>query len=134
MSPAACKVMQFSKQATNIVCFQPKHRSESSYVLDLHHETFGALAKGSSLFNMSIRVLNHHSQTLNLITSEQRYLLRWLGDLYTMASADALYGADNPIAKDPSLIQHMWYVLKGNIDARPIFNGCLGILRMILGC
>lgn len=131
MSPAACRVMEYDKHGTDIVCAQPE-KGESCYVQDLHQETFRALAKGSGLLGTNKRVLNHHIKNLNVVTTgpQHKSLFRWLRDVYTLASADGLYGAENPVARDHSLIQHIWYLSFVKMKSNP--DPFLGTLRTIL--
>jgi hypothetical protein len=68
---------------------------------------------GAALFQMSSRALNAFAMFLKDIgTTEQPINLHnWVRDCFTLSSAEALYGAENPIAEDLSLIQSLEYVL-----------------------
>jgi hypothetical protein len=104
-----CRAIGFDKHATDIVGFRAP-KGERSYMTDLHQEMYPSLAQGPSLLETNARVLNYLSKSLNVIhTSPKKHrLFRWLRDEYTLASADALYGSQNPISEDPELIQPVW--------------------------
>jgi hypothetical protein len=106
---ASCRVVGFDQHGTDIVCFVPE-KGESSYMTELHHEMYGSLAKGPILLETNARVLNCLARYLNQVSIEPqpKSLFRWMRDFYTVSSAEALYGPDNPISKNPSLIQSTW--------------------------
>jgi hypothetical protein len=108
---ASCKALALDKHATDIICYEPK-KGESSYMLELHQEMYAALAQGPSLLQTNTRVLNCLAKSLNSVGTNQqsKALFRWLRDFYTVGSAEALYGSQNPISEDRSLIQPVWSV------------------------
>lgn len=77
---------------------------------DLHQEMHSSLAQGPNLLETNARVLNCLAKSLNVIgiTAHKQPLFRWLRDEYTVASAETLYGAQNPVSEDPSLIRSIW--------------------------
>jgi hypothetical protein len=92
-----------------VVAFKPE-KGDSCYMTDLHQEMYASLAHGPSLLETNARVLNYLAKSLNAIHSEptRHQLFRWLRNEYTMASAETLYGKENPVSDDPSLIQSIW--------------------------
>jgi hypothetical protein len=108
---ASCKLVGFDQHGKDIVCYEPKN-GEGSYITELHHEMYSSLGKGPGLLQTNARVLNCLAQYLNLVDvkPQSKNLFRWMRDFYTVASAEALYGLNNPIAKDPGLIQSTWLV------------------------
>jgi hypothetical protein len=108
---ASCKALAFDQHATDIICYEPK-KGENSYILDLHQEMYAALAQGPSLLQTNARVLNCLTKSLNAVgtTQQPKNLFRWMRDFYTVGSAEALYGPQNPISENHNLIQPVWSV------------------------
>lgn len=69
----------------------------------------GALM-GHPLLETNARILNCLAQTLNGVGTvwEDKKLLAWLRIFYSTASAEALYGKENPIAWDEKLVPLIW--------------------------
>lgn len=67
---------------------------------------------GAALLQMSSRALNAFAVFLKDIgTNEQPINLHnWVRDCFTLSSAEALYGAENPLAEDKTLIQSLEYI------------------------
>jgi len=82
-------------------------------MLDLHQEMYGALAQGHALQVMNTRVLNCLARYVNEVGTGQqnKKLWSWMQHFYSVASAEALYGLDNPISRDHGLIHCIWLVL-----------------------
>lgn len=72
-----------------------------------------SMLPGSALLQMNSRALTAFAVFLKDIgTNEQPINLhRWVRDCFTLSSAEAFYGAENPIAEDKSLIQSLEYAL-----------------------
>ncbi|KAK2628797.1 hypothetical protein QTJ16_001900 [Diplocarpon rosae] len=107
---ASCRAVNFSKQTTAIVQAPPDPaRGNSNYMLDLHREMYGALM-GEGLLETNAKLLNCLAAALNRIGSgwEEKQLFRWLRTFYSVASAEALYGASNPIQADEKLVPMIW--------------------------
>ncbi|KAK3319118.1 cytochrome P450 [Apodospora peruviana] len=81
---------------------------------------------GQSLFRMNAAALNYIAEHLNSEVGEAGLkvpnLYRWLRDFMTMATAEGLYGSDNPIQKQPDLIDALW-AFEGNMQ--PLFVGVM---------
>jgi hypothetical protein len=82
-------------------------------MLDLHQEMYSALAQGPLLQQTNARLLNCLARHLDAVETAQptKNLYSLMRNLYAMASAEALYGAENPISRDHSLIQCIWLAL-----------------------
>ncbi|PBP21115.1 prostacyclin synthase [Diplocarpon rosae] len=107
---ASCRAVNFSKQTTAIVQAPPDPaRGNSNYMLDLHREMYGALM-GEDLLETNAKLLNCLAAALNRVGSgwEEKQLFRWLRTFYSVASAEALYGASNPIQADEKLVPMIW--------------------------
>ncbi|PBP20032.1 prostacyclin synthase [Diplocarpon rosae] len=107
---ASCRAVNFSKQTTAIVQAPPDPaRGNSNYMLDLHREMYGALM-GEDLLETNAKLLNCLAAALNRVGSgwEEKKLFRWLRTFYSVASAEALYGASNPIQADEKLVPMIW--------------------------
>ncbi|KAJ3537864.1 hypothetical protein NM208_g6147 [Fusarium decemcellulare] len=86
-------------------------------ILDNHvaAKVFPANRTGTAphhIHRMNANALAYVAQTLNAIGSDNELVVPniylWVRDLMTMATSEALYGPQNPIAKDPSLIDDLW--------------------------
>ncbi|KAI6714639.1 hypothetical protein JHW43_002812 [Diplocarpon mali] len=107
---ASCKAVNFSPHTTGIVRAPPDpERGNSNYMLDLHREMYGALM-GEDLLETNAKLLNCLAAALNRVGGawEGKKLFRWLRTFYSVASAEALYGARNPIQADEKLVPMIW--------------------------
>ncbi|KAJ5046322.1 uncharacterized protein L3040_003569 [Drepanopeziza brunnea f. sp. 'multigermtubi'] len=131
---ASCRAVNFDRRTTEIVQAAPgsgsgsgsgsgegedpergrgqsssSSSSNSCYMQELHNEMYGALM-GPSLLETNARLLNCLAQTLNGLGTawEDRKLFSWLRTFYVTASAEALYGKENPIAWDEKLEPLIW--------------------------
>jgi len=84
---------------------------------ELHTEMYGALAQGRQLLETNRRVLGGLVRSLNEIGGEggqgkggweEKMMFEWLRGFYTTASAEALYGVENPVKWDKRFIQWVW--------------------------
>jgi hypothetical protein len=90
----------------------PDHDVETSIVPQVMHAIKGAM-QGQSLYRMNVKALKYIAVRLNSIGEEgwkMPNLYLGLRDFMTMATSEGLYGSDNPVRKDPSLIDAIWYV------------------------
>lgn len=80
-----------------------------------------SMQPGADLFQMNSRALNRFAVFLKDIdTTEQPInLYNWVRDHFMLASAEALYGQENPIAEDNSLIQSIEYVSPNHQTRNP---------------
>ncbi|RDW62260.1 hypothetical protein BP6252_11693 [Coleophoma cylindrospora] len=83
---------------------------EPTYLSELHTATSSSLMNGPALHEMNARVLECLFESLNGIGAEeqQKNLYDWIRYIFTQASAEALYGPQNPIKHDRSLIESLW--------------------------
>ncbi|KAK6582513.1 hypothetical protein PZA11_004921 [Diplocarpon coronariae] len=112
---ASCKAVNFSPHTTGIVRAPPDpERGNSNYMLDLHREMYGALM-GEDLLETNAKLLNCLAAALNRVGGawEGKKLFRWLRTFYSVASAEALYGARNPIQADEKLVPMICGFIKG---------------------
>ncbi|KAJ1323902.1 cholesterol 7alpha-monooxygenase [Microdochium nivale] len=78
---------------------------------------------GQNLFRMNLRALNHVADKLNELGGEALEVdnvYMWLRDLMTMATAEGLYGQQNPFRDQPGLTHHLWE-FEGHMQ--PLFLG-----------
>lgn len=82
----------------------------ANYMMDLHTEMYGALAQGPALLQTNKKVLNCLVRSLNEIGDvwEGKKMFEWLRGFYTTASAEALYGVENPVKWNEKFIQMVW--------------------------
>lgn len=78
----------------------------------LHHAMYGALSQGEGLRGMNHGVLGKLAEELNEIDGKGRKveMMDWLKGLYGKASAEMLYGVENPVKWDESIISGIWYL------------------------
>lgn len=84
--------------------------NEPTYMHDLHTAMTTPLMPGPALYEMNARALECLGSILNGIGAEeqQKTLFGWIRDIFTEASAEALYGPENPVNCDRSLIDSLW--------------------------
>lgn len=88
----------------------PDHEIESSVAPVAMHRIKGAM-QGQHLFRMNARALAYVADELNGLGPEGLRipsLYRWLRDFMTMATSEGIYGSQNPVREDPSLIEALW--------------------------
>jgi hypothetical protein len=104
--------MNLSKDMMNKLLEKPSDTGDSSFVSKTSRGMHKSMQTGSSLLQMNSRALNQFAVFLNEIgsTEKQITLWHWVRDCFNLASAEALYGRENPIAEDHSLIQSLEYV------------------------
>jgi cytochrome P450 len=83
---------------------------DNDYMSDIHKSMSASLTPGPALLEMNARALETLAGILNNIGVEEQEkgLYRWIRDSFTEASAEALYGPENPVIWDKSLIQSLW--------------------------
>jgi hypothetical protein len=88
----------------------PEVEGGENYLSVIHHTMHQAMAPGQSLLEMNSRALTTMAQYLDQIgTDEQpKRLYRWTRDVLTIAAANALYGAKNPVSDNNKLIDCLW--------------------------
>lgn len=82
----------------------------ASYMVDVHRAMYDGLASPKALLDMerdSFRTIAMYFNQIGTDGIEVKWY-RWLRDTISRAAADAMYGSDNPVANDPSLIDAVW--------------------------
>jgi hypothetical protein len=73
---------------------------------------YGALAPGPALMQMNVDVLNKMAQFVNGLAADgkaqQIGLFRWIRDSLSMSSSRAVFGPEDPLTKNPSLLDDLW--------------------------
>jgi hypothetical protein len=98
------------EESMKIIETLPEVEGGENYMSAIHHTMYQAMAPGQSLLEMNSRVLTTMAQYLDQIgTVEQpKRLYRWTRDVLTIAAANALYGAKNPVSDNNKLIDCLW--------------------------
>ena len=92
-----------------------------SFLNENHRIMVESLSPGTGLSELNRGVLEKVAESLNVIRDGERFgLYRWIRDVLTLATADALYGAHNPLNDDLSLIDALWYVFHSSQLSRII--------------
>ncbi|KAH8657754.1 cytochrome P450 [Xylariales sp. PMI_506] len=78
--------------------------------LNDQHKRYDVLSLGPGLYAMNVRVLESLSGVLNQLGSafETKQLYLWLRDTFSVATTAALFGLDNPLIQDPTLLKNLW--------------------------
>jgi len=81
-----------------------------SYLNEHHKLMLEALSPGTGLSELNKGVLDKVAEHLNVIDGGEKKvgLYRWVRDVLTLATADALYGPHDPMNADHSLIDNLW--------------------------
>jgi hypothetical protein len=100
-----------SDYAKQLIRQEPTKEGERTYLGDTHRIMSETLIPGPSLVKMNARVLDSLARLVNPLGTEweKKRLFGWLRDVFTIASSNSLYGKHNPITKDLSLIDAVWY-------------------------
>ncbi|KAH7014196.1 cytochrome P450 [Microdochium trichocladiopsis] len=80
---------------------------------------------GQNLLRMNLSALNYVADQLNAVGDGELNVdnvYMWLRELMTMATAEGLYGHQNPLREQPELSHHLWE-FEGNL--LPLFLGVL---------
>ena len=88
----------------------PDRNIETSAAGVTMHRIKGAM-QGQNLYRMNATALGYVADQLNDMDSDGLKipnLYQWLRDFMTMATSEGIYGKDNPIRQDPSLIDALW--------------------------
>lgn len=103
-------MFDLSPRVMDILSYDPPDPNEPTYLRDANTSMFETLQPGPCLYKMNGRLLGRLSEVFNEIGTQEveRKLYEWVRDSFTIASGDALYGSENPFAKDASLIQSIW--------------------------
>lgn len=93
-----------------IIRAPPKVEGGENYMAAIHQSMYQAMAPGQSLLEMNSRVLTTMARYLDLIGTEEqpKRLYHWTRDVLTIATADGLYGAKNPVSDNNKLIDCLW--------------------------
>jgi len=80
------------------------------YLNDVHKAMYDGLASPQALVDMerdSFKTIAMYFNQIGTDGIEVKWY-RWLRDTISRAAADAMYGPDNPVAYDSSLIDAVW--------------------------
>lgn len=91
---------------TTFLSSPPGFDDELSYAESAHNLIYESLAPGSSLSEMNTRFQTEIASRLNNFgtAGASVSLWHWTRDIITNGTCAAIYGFDNPVADDPSLI------------------------------
>ncbi|CAG8980422.1 hypothetical protein HYALB_00003987 [Hymenoscyphus albidus] len=82
-----------------------------SFLNENHRIMVDTLSPGPALRSLNRAVLDRVAGSLNDIDStEGKFgLYRWMRDIITHASAEAIYGPNNPFSGNPKLVEDLWH-------------------------
>ena len=83
------------------------------FLNDNHKLMVEMLSKGTALNDLSADMLKGVASAVNTLDDGKSKIsvYAWMRDVLTLSTSSALYGPQNPLAKDRRLIDHLWYVL-----------------------
>jgi hypothetical protein len=102
--------MDVTGETLEIIKKPPVVEGGESYLNDIHRAMYDGLASPQALLDMERDSFRAIAIYFNEIGSDGLKVkwYRWLRDTISRASADAMYGPENPVADDPSLIDSVW--------------------------
>lgn len=80
------------------------------FLNDNHNLMVEMLSKGMSLNDLNREMLNGIATAVNILDQGKRKIsvYSWMRDVLTLSTSSAFYGPHNPLAKDRTLIDHLW--------------------------
>jgi hypothetical protein len=107
---SARRTFNIKEKGMKIIKTPPKVEGGENYLSATHQAMYQATAPGASLIEMNSRVLTTIARCLDQIGADEqpKRLYNWTRDALTIASADALYGAKNPVSDNNKLIDCLW--------------------------
>lgn len=82
-----------------------------SFLNEDHKLMVETLSPGPALMELKTAVLDRVAGSLNGMGDSGKFgMYRWMRDVLTIASAEAIYGPENPFSNDLSLVDALWYV------------------------
>lgn len=89
----------------------PAGEQDSPFIQDRNTSGHVPLQPGPILNKMNAAVLKNISGFISQVGTEweEKNLWLWLRDTFTISSSAATFGAAFPLAKDPELIEALWY-------------------------
>jgi len=83
-----------------------------SFLNEDHRRMVATLSPGPALLELRTAVLDRVAGSVNGIGDGEKFgMYRWMRDILTIASAEAIYGPENPFSNDPALVNALWYVV-----------------------
>lgn len=107
---AADRMLSISDDGMKQIKHEPENEKEETYMRLIHKSMQETMLPGNSLLQMNARVLAKLADFVNGIGTEwePKPMYLWLRDTFTLASSATLYGRNDPISADPSLIEPLW--------------------------
>lgn len=111
MAESGARLHDLSPRAMKIWGHVPADRKESSFLREVHKASIEQMKPGPVLQRMNAAVLRNLAAEFNGIGTgrvEKDSLWLWLRDSFTLATSTALFGSENPLKSDSSLIKSFW--------------------------
>ena len=105
------RVWDLTKEVTQV--FNPNNEWDAPLFKDSLHVMSRSMAPGLSLKEMHYRALKSMATNMNRIghSTKSTGLLQWLREFIFLANSIAIYGPQNPVVDDPSLVKSLLYVI-----------------------
>jgi hypothetical protein len=104
------RLLGASNEAMEIIRKPPAVQGGESYMTGAHKAAFESLASPHELLKMEKRSFARLSNELNSLAVDgvEVKWYNWVRNLITRAAADAIFGPENPVARQPSLVDRLW--------------------------
>lgn len=102
--------MDVKGETLNLIKKPPEVEGGNCYLTDIHRAMYDGLASPQALIDMerdSFRTIATYFNGIGTDGLETKWY-RWLRDTISITAANAMYGPDNPVAHDASLIDAIW--------------------------
>lgn len=117
-------IMHVKGETLDIVKKPAEVEGGEFYLNDVHRAMYDGLASPQALLDMerdSFRTIAMYFNEIGTDGLETKWY-KWLRDTISRAAADAMYGPDNPVVHDPSLIDRVWQVKSFSSLSSPIMQ------------
>ena len=103
------------KKDTEIVALNhDSQEGDWGFVPEMHHKAFTTLAPGSDMDWMVRTALDTATSFFNNLDKEVKSdsleidLYNWTREFSSLASTEAVYGAENPFTHEPGMVEAFW--------------------------
>jgi hypothetical protein len=107
---ASKRVFNIDTEKMKILTRRPTNKKDEYPIAkDVQQAMHNSMAAGTSLLQMNARALNSFAVYLNEIDTTEKLesFYDWIRHCFTVASAEALYGPENPVSENNDLIQSL---------------------------
>lgn len=110
----ADRMIGIGPEQMKIVAYSPENEKDPSFLQGFHKEIHENLLPGPRLQGLNVTMLSEIANMMNQIDNvfcPQSFYL-WIRHTFTRATSRSLFGSQDPLQSDPSLIDSLWYVVR----------------------